>query len=189
MFKHFSFEFPADFPFEFEKRSRVFKKGDLKYVILDLIKDKPSHGYEIIRSLEERFHGMYSPSAGSVYPTLQLLEDMGYVTAAVSDGKKVYSITEEGKRFLAEREDIVDGIKGHMRDWWGEPPVAEFAETFRVWREVARLIGGRARHVDREKWAKIREIIARTRREIEGLLESAPPPPPPPGTGPSPEPR
>ena len=52
--------------FEFEGRARLFEKGDLKYVILDLLKDKPRHGYEIIRALEERFHGFYTPSAGSV---------------------------------------------------------------------------------------------------------------------------
>ena len=54
----------------------MFEKGDLKYVILDLLKDEPSHGYEVIRKLEERSRGFYSPSPGSVYPTLQLLEDM-----------------------------------------------------------------------------------------------------------------
>jgi DNA-binding PadR family transcriptional regulator len=69
MFRHF---------FEFEGHghghARFFEKGDLKYVILDLLKDKPRHGYEIIRALEDRFHG-FTPSAGSVYPTLQLLDD------------------------------------------------------------------------------------------------------------------
>ena len=53
--------------FEFDKHARLFEKGDLKYVILDLLKDKPRHGYEIIRALEERFHGFYTPSAGSVW--------------------------------------------------------------------------------------------------------------------------
>lgn len=59
------------------KRSCLFQKSDVKYVILDLLNEKPSHGYEIMRALEERSHGFYSPSAVSVYPTLQLLEDMG----------------------------------------------------------------------------------------------------------------
>ena len=75
--------------FQWERKFRLFEKGDLKYVILDLLKDKPSHGYEIIRALEERFHGFYSPSAGSIYPTLQLLEDMGHVKSSEADGKKV----------------------------------------------------------------------------------------------------
>ena len=93
-----------------------FQKGDLKYVILDLIKDKPRYGYEIIRILEERSHGFYAPSPGAVYPTLQLLEEMGYITATQQDGKKVYTITEEGRLFLDTREEFAEGIKKHMRD-------------------------------------------------------------------------
>src|SRR3712207_9183084 len=84
------------------ERGRVCGKGDLKYVILDLLQDRPAHGYELIRALEERFRGFYSPSPGSVYPTLQLLEDMGYVSATQRDGKKVYSITDEGREFLKQ---------------------------------------------------------------------------------------
>ena len=83
----------------FERNSRMFKKGDMKYVILELVKDKPSHGYEITQAMEDRFHGLYSPSAGSVYPVLQLLEDMEYVTSNLMDGKKVYTITDKGKKF------------------------------------------------------------------------------------------
>ena len=87
--------FRGHFP-GFERHAHLFERGHLKYVILDLLKDKPAHGYEIIKALEERFHGFYSPSAGSVYPTLQLLEDMGYVKSSDQDGKKVYTITAEG---------------------------------------------------------------------------------------------
>jgi DNA-binding PadR family transcriptional regulator len=179
------------FDTERNPHSRVFKKGDIKYVILDLLKDKPRHGYEIIRELEDRFHGFYSPSAGSVYPTLQLLEDMGYVTSTVADGKKVYSITEEGKKFLAEREETVEGIRGRVRDWWGPgadfpppPPGSdphdwgwwgpgfgkEFNETFREWGDIARIIGRRARKMDHDKLARIKEIIAQAHRDIEKVI-------------------
>ena len=70
---------------------RFFGRGDLKYVILDLLKDQPRHGYDIIRALEDRMGGQYRPSPGSVYPTLQMLEDLGYVTSSQQEGKKVYS--------------------------------------------------------------------------------------------------
>ena len=126
--------------FESERHSRLFEKGDLKYVILDILKDKPSHGYEIIRGLEERFHGFYTPSAGSVYPTLQLLEDMGYVSSSERDGKRTYSITDEGRRFLSDREEIVDKIKSHMRDWWGSGSREEFGETMHELRQLGRLV-------------------------------------------------
>jgi hypothetical protein len=64
------------------RAERLFDRGDLKYVILDLLWERPRHGYDIIRALEERFHGLYSPSPGTVYPTLQLLEDQDYVTSS-----------------------------------------------------------------------------------------------------------
>jgi DNA-binding PadR family transcriptional regulator len=83
-------------PFNCFNRQSPFQKGDLKYVLLDLIKEKPRHGYDIIRALEEQSRGMYAPSAGVVYPTLQMLEEMGYTKSDQLDGKKVYSITEEG---------------------------------------------------------------------------------------------
>jgi DNA-binding PadR family transcriptional regulator len=156
--------------FEFEKHSRLFEKGDLKYVILDLLKDKPSHGYEIIRALEERFHGMYSPSAGSIYPTLQLLEDMGYVKSAEQDGKKVYTITDEGKKFLSEREETMDKIRGHMREWWGSSNREEMRDTMREWRDVARLYASKAHGLSPEKMTKIKGIITQACRDIEKTL-------------------
>jgi len=159
--------------FESERLSRhgrLFQKGDIKYVILDLLNDKPSHGYEIIRALEERFHGFYSPSAGSIYPTLQLLEDMGYVTSSPTEGKKVFSITDEGRRFLADREEIVDEIRGHIRDWWGMRHGKEFGETFQAWGDVARLVARRSRRINEEKLTRIKEIIVKARRDIEEVL-------------------
>ncbi len=103
----------------FERRTRLFKKGDMKYVILELLKDKSSHGYELTTELEDRFHGLYSPSAGSVYPVLQLLEDMGYVTSNAEDGKKVYTITDTGRKFLEEQKETIEKIGERLRGWWG----------------------------------------------------------------------
>jgi DNA-binding PadR family transcriptional regulator len=68
--------------FRSRRRESSFQKGDLKYILLDLIKDKPRHGYEIISELEERSHGFYKPSPGVIYPTLQMLEEMGYASSA-----------------------------------------------------------------------------------------------------------
>jgi DNA-binding PadR family transcriptional regulator len=159
MFRHF---------FEFEGRSRLFEKGDLKYVILDLLKDKPAHGYEIIRALEERFHGFYSPSAGSVYPTLQLLEDMGYLKSTEQDGKKVYTITEEGNKFLREREETVDKIKDHMRGCWEYRD--DFHETFHELRDIAHIIKRKAQRMDPDKLARIKEVIAKACKDIETIV-------------------
>ena len=90
---------------------RIFDQGDLRWVILKMISEKPSHGYELIRAIEERLGGAYSPSPGVVYPTLTLLEDLGYITAAQSDGaKKAFSITPEGTTALADNTPAVDSI-------------------------------------------------------------------------------
>jgi DNA-binding PadR family transcriptional regulator len=154
-------------------QGRVFGKGDLKYVILDLLQDRPAHGYELIRALEERFRGFYSPSPGSVYPTLQLLEDLGYVRSDQRNGKKVYAITDEGREFLEENRQSVDDIWGRAGEGWDPELAAEMRE---MWREVGglgRLFGGemRAGRMDREKLRRVREVIAGAAREIEDILE------------------
>jgi DNA-binding PadR family transcriptional regulator len=152
--------------------ARMFEKGDLKYVILDLLKDKPAHGYEIIKELEERFHGFYSPSAGSVYPTLQLLEDMGYVKSAEQDGKKIYTITDAGRKFLTEREDTIDRIKDHMDEFWDEDreELRDIMYEFRDLRDAARTFAHRAGRLDKEKVNKIKDIIRKARNDIEAIL-------------------
>src|SRR5258706_1785196 len=98
------------------RRTQMFESGEVKFVILRLLKEKPRHGYEIIKALEEKLAGCYTPSAGTVYPTLQLLEDQGYVRAVDTDGKKVYHITPEGERFLSEHHDVLEDILARARD-------------------------------------------------------------------------
>ncbi len=97
-------------------RRHMFESGDVKYVILRLLKEKPRHGYEIMKALEERLGGFYSPSPGTVYPTLQLLEDQGLVRIEEVEGKKVYHITPEGERFLAENQHTLDDIFDRVRE-------------------------------------------------------------------------
>lgn len=91
-------------------RWKMFERGDLKFVILRLVSEKPMHGYEVMQALEEESCGCYKASAGSVYPTLQMLEDEGYVRSREEDGKKVYEITDEGREYLADHGDVVDEI-------------------------------------------------------------------------------
>jgi len=155
--------------FGHEHHSRLFEKGDLKFVILDLLKDKPAHGYEIIRALEDRFHGFYSPSAGSVYPTLQLLEDMGYVSSSEQDGKKVYTITDAGKEFLKERGETMNKIKTHMHDWCSSGSHEEMHEIMHEMGHLARSVAHKVRHIDKEKLLLIKDIISRAEREVDAI--------------------
>jgi DNA-binding PadR family transcriptional regulator len=152
---------------------RPFGRGDLKYVILDLLKEKPRYGYEIIRDLEERSHGFYTPSPGTVYPTLQMLEEMGYASASERDGKKIYTITKEGKKFLEEQKDSADEVRGHMKRHWNPEDMGVFAQMMGEFGEMARTIRHRARRVDQEKMKRIRDIVSRASAEIKAILEES----------------
>src|SRR5262245_63657587 len=87
---------------------RRFEKGHLKYLVLRLLRERPRHGYDLIRAFEERFGGLYVPSPGVLYPALQLLEDMGYVESQAETGRKVYRVTAAGQEFLVAERELVD---------------------------------------------------------------------------------
>jgi DNA-binding PadR family transcriptional regulator len=148
-----------------------FGRGDLKYVILDLIKQKPSYGYEIIRALEERSHGFYTPSPGVVYPTLQMLEEMGYASTTERDGKKIYTITEEGSKFLAERKEQAEEVRKHMKRHWNPENMDIIMDMMSDFRELGRLMKQRARSIEPDKMKKIREVLAGATKDIKAILE------------------
>lgn len=152
-------------------RERAFQKGDLKYVVLDLIKDKPRHGYEIIRELEELSHGLYTPSPGAVYPTLQMLEEMGYASSTERDGKKVYTITEEGLQFLKERKDLADEVRNQMKHRWSFKNIRRMAMVMKEYHALESLLGRGFRNLDAEKAPRIREVLSRTYQDIKAILE------------------
>ena len=90
---------------------RMFGHGDLKLLLLALIEQQPRHGYELIRMIEDMFHGHYSPSPGAIYPTLTMLEELGYaVVQNEQGGRKLYAITDEGRAFLDENRAAVDAV-------------------------------------------------------------------------------
>lgn len=94
---------------------RLFEQGDLRWVILSLIAERDSHGYELIKAIEERTAGAYSPSPGVIYPTLTLLEEMGYLVEASSNGaKKAFAITDDGRAALAQNQASVAAIFERM---------------------------------------------------------------------------
>ncbi|OGU01670.1 MAG: hypothetical protein A2085_06710 [Gemmatimonadetes bacterium GWC2_71_10] len=149
----------------------MFESGEMKYVILRLLREKPRHGYEVIRALEEKLGGWYTPSAGTVYPTLQLLEDQGLVRIVEEGGKKVYHVTPEGERFLDEHkstlEDIMervgDAVRGMAGGAMGDLNSA-FARTAREAFRQAWRAGP-----DSDRTRKIAEILRRAAEEIEAL--------------------
>jgi DNA-binding PadR family transcriptional regulator len=96
---------------------RFFAQGDLRLVILQLIAEKPRHGYEIIKAIEELVAGAYSPSPGVIYPTLTLLEELGYVAVNPGEGaRKLHAITEAGRSFLNANRAAVDALFARMAE-------------------------------------------------------------------------
>jgi DNA-binding PadR family transcriptional regulator len=91
-------------------RERLFDAGDIKLVILKLLSEQPSYGYQLMKTMEERLGGGYTPSAGVVYPTLTMLEEEGLALATVTNGKKVYSVTPEGLEYLKANAARVDQL-------------------------------------------------------------------------------
>ncbi|WP_335977240.1 PadR family transcriptional regulator [Streptomyces sp. CA2R106] len=94
----------------------VFAHGRLRLYLLKLLDESPRHGYEVIRLLEERFQGLYAPSAGTVYPRLAKLEQEGLVTHSTEGGRKVYALTAEGRAELASRADEIAGLEAEIRE-------------------------------------------------------------------------
>jgi DNA-binding PadR family transcriptional regulator len=151
---------------------RVFEQGDLKWVILSLLDEKPRHGYEIIKALEEKSGGAYSPSPGTVYPTLTMLEEMGYARSVGEEGgKRVYEITAEGKKYLAEHSTTVDSIFERIARAVEPFFDRHMLDIHDAMRRVGRATYATAmKHSDsKETLTRISEILARATAEIDAL--------------------
>lgn len=173
----FGKEFAREFAFKFEQnwggsgqrnRNRGrFERGDIRLVILTLLAERPMHGYEIIKEIEARFGGLYAPSPGSVYPTLQMLEDMGLISPQHSDGKKVYTITDEGRAHLAERQDNVDDMWGRVGGWWRSQEAEQVRLLMHEFRALMGALRPALQHLTPDQVHRLREVLERTRHDIE----------------------
>jgi DNA-binding PadR family transcriptional regulator len=120
-------------------RERMFEQGDLKLVVLHLLTERPRHGYEIIKAIEDLAGGEYSPSAGVIYPTLTLLEELGQATVTVEQGgKKQYGVTAEGSAVLETQRDTLErilrrlGSAGSVADARRAPELQRSMQNFRT---------------------------------------------------------
>lgn len=151
-------------------RFRIFDRGDLKYMVLELLSRKPMHGYEVMRALEKEAGGCYSASPGSVYPTLQMLQDQGYVTCEETEGKKVYSITDEGREFLKENGHVLDDIVDRVTQFTDRFFGTEMKDLTRSFKDLAQVTFDRATHWgDPEKLTKMKHILDRAAQEMKDV--------------------
>lgn len=173
------------------RAGRMLGDGDLRLITLALLEEAPRHGYDVIKALEERTSGIYSPSPGVVYPTLTFLEEAGYAASVSEGNKKVFSITEEGRAHLSENRAVADqaleqierfGRKmARAREWFdwrdgGEEPdprEREMPEGLRKLRQVRRrLRAGLAEALDAgpETREEAIEILERAADALEALF-------------------
>jgi len=162
--------------------SRKLGAGDLQLLILNLLAEQPRHGYEIIKALEERSSGFYSPSPGMVYPALTYLEEIGHATAEVEGARKRYSITEAGRAYLEENRGLVDVLLGQLahigsrmervrRAFAGddvEDDPRGTAAELRGARHELRTVLRDKRHAPLEEQRRIAGILRRVIGEIRG---------------------
>ncbi|MFC0096582.1 PadR family transcriptional regulator [Micromonospora marina] len=130
----------------------VFSHGRLRLYLLKLLDDGPKHGYELIRLLEERFLGLYAPSAGTIYPRLQRLEAEGLVTHTAAGGRKVYEITEAGRAELRQRADELSTLENDIG--------AAVEDLSALAGEIRTEVRGSVRDLKRE----LREVARQTRQ-------------------------
>ena len=144
------------------------RRGDIKFILLWLLSERPQHGYELMKELEARRGGFRRPSPGSVYPTLQMLEEGGYLTSEEVEGKRVYTITESGRQFLSDRHQ--HSHSRNARDSFTESKSSELIELRRTLTQLNDAVTQVARSGNFEQANRVRELLAQVKREIYKLL-------------------
>ena len=155
-------------PFGGRRGSRMFDQGALRLVVLGLIAEEPRHGYDIIKALEEWFAGTYSPSPGSIYPMLQMLEEADLVSSVMSGNKRLFSITEAGRAYLKENEADLSRIKAQIDEASGRAGVISLVGEIKA---LGRTLFERVRDGDlsAEQAEKARAILANARKALDEL--------------------
>ncbi|MCC5637200.1 PadR family transcriptional regulator [Nostoc sp. CHAB 5844] len=144
------------------------RRGDMKFILLGLVSERPQHGYELIKELETRRGGFHRLSPGSVYPTLQMLEEGGYLTSEQVDGKRVYTITDSGRQLLSNRHQQADSKNTH--DSFTEGLLSELIELRRTLTDLNDAVTQIARSGNLEQANQVRELLIQVKREIYKLL-------------------
>jgi len=153
--------------FRFLRLGRIMGRGDFRYVLLEALKDRPMHGYELMKTVGEKFSGFYMPSAGVIYPTLQLLEDQGFVKVISDEGKRVFAVTDEGLRFLKAKRSEAEAALKRCEDFFTEDRLLLFNEL----RRFAVTLFLNFEELTPEKTRRVAEIVKEARVKVSELAE------------------
>lgn len=151
-------------------RRGFFRPGEVRLALLSLLEEQAGHGYDLMRRLEKRSGGHYKASAGTVYPVLQQLEDEGLVTSQSAEGKRVYTITEDGKLEIGEEKDRIERIwdrAGRWKEWeWsGGPEGVEIGVAIaRVAKVAFKVVGRKPRHAE-----EVARILEKTLDDLRNV--------------------
>jgi DNA-binding PadR family transcriptional regulator len=148
-------------------RGRRARRGDVRAAVLALLSERPMHGYEMIKELEERTQGAWAPSAGSIYPTLQMLEDEGLIRGEESEGKRRFALTDAGEE--AQRE------KAGEEAPWDKVRDAEAPEHRELANSLRKLLHSvrQVFEADADQQKQVRELLDETRRKVYAILAEA----------------
>jgi DNA-binding PadR family transcriptional regulator len=150
---------------------RLFESGELRFVILSYIAEKPAHGYEIMKGIAEQLGGAYAPSAGVIYPTLSQLEDEGLATVLAEGGKKLYTITEAGRKELEANKERIEELLRRIRQMgeaFGSGRAPQIMRAIHNFKLALKLRFGRG-ELTPEQIAKIAAIIDGAARDVESV--------------------
>jgi DNA-binding PadR family transcriptional regulator len=150
---------------------RLFDHGDLRFVILSYIAEKPAHGYEIMKGIAEQLGGAYAPSAGVIYPTLSQLEDEGFATVVAEGGKKLYTITDAGRKELEANKERIDTLLGRIRQMgeaFGSGRAPQIMRAIHNFKLALKLRFGQG-DLTPEQIGKIAAIIDAAARDVESI--------------------
>lgn len=152
-------------------RGRLFDAGDVKVVILKLLSEQPSYGYQLIKTMEERLAGGYTPSAGVIYPTLTLLEEEGLATSAAENNKKVYSVTPEGIAYLEANKQQVKQLFERLEETGRGFERGRSPEIMKAFMNLRGAVGARISrdNVKPEQLQKMVEAINAAAKAIDDL--------------------
>jgi len=153
-------------------RRRFFESGEVRLALLSLLAERPMHGYELMKELEARSGGMYRASAGTVYPNLQQLEDEGLVRAvAGDDGKRVYTITEDGKKALKAEEGTVGRIWNRASAWddWSDAWTPGALEVMGPAMRLVRAAFRTAALGDSKQADSVRDVLRKATEQLEKM--------------------
>ena len=145
-------------------------RGGVRYLVLDAIAQQPRHGYEVIQAIEQRSQGTYRPSPGVVYPTLQLLEELGHARTVEQDGRKAYAITEAGTRDLEQHRDEVDDFYDRSADHGWERQVEDFADLVHQVALLLKSFKRARRRLSPAAQRRIREVLREAVSSVEGII-------------------